>query len=279
MSVESVENLPAEMKVAEISTYGGPGVLTVGRRTLPVPNRGEVLIQVVAAGVNRPDVMQRKGLYPPPSGASDLPGLEVAGRVCAIGDGVDSGRMGEKVCALVTGGGYAEYCVASEGHCLPVPQNLDLIEAAALPECLFTVWTNVFDRGNLVGGESILIHGGSSGIGTMAIQLASHFGARVFATAGSREKCQFCDELGAERSINYREEDFEAVLQKITENRGVDVILDMVGGAYVKKNLALLAKNGRLISIAFLEGAKVELDLTPVLLKWLTISGSTISAS
>ena len=276
MSIGSVENLPTEMKVVEISEYGGPGVLTVGRRALPVPKRGEVLIQVVAAGVNRPDIMQRKGLYPPPSGASDLPGLEVAGRICAIGGGVNSGKMGEEVCALVTGGGYAEYCVASEGHCLPVPENLDLIEAAALPECLFTVWTNVFDRGKLVGGESILIHGGSSGIGTMAIQLASHFGARVFATAGSQEKCRFCDELGVERSINYREEDFQSVLQKITGNKGVDVILDMVGGAYVQKNLALLGKNGRLISIAFLEGSKVELDLTPVLLKWLTISGSTL---
>jgi len=264
------------MKVVEISKYGGPGVLIVARRALPVPKHGEVLIQVVAAGVNRPDVMQRKGLYPPPSGASDIPGLEIAGRICAIGGGVNSGKMGKKVCALVAGGGYAEYCVASEGHCLPVPQSLDLIEAAALPECLFTVWTNVFDRGKLVGGESILIHGGSSGIGTMAIQLASHFGARVFTTAGSREKCQFCDELGVERSINYREEDFEAVLQNITENRGVDVILDMVGGAYIQKNLSLLGKNGRLISIAFLEGSKVELDLTPMLLKWLTISGSTL---
>ena len=276
MSIESIENLPAEMKVAEISKYGGPGVLTAGKQALPVPKRGEVLIQVVAAGVNRPDIMQRKGFYPPPLGASDLPGLEVSGRICAIGDGVNLGKMGEKVCALVAGGGYAEYCVANEGHCLPLPQNIDFIQGAALPECLFTVWTNVFDRGKLVGGESILIHGGSSGIGTMAIQLASHFGARVFTTAGSREKCQFCDQLGAERSINYREEDFEAVLQEVTENRGVDVILDMVGGEYVKKNLALLGKNGRLVSIAFLEGAKVELDLTPVLLKWLTISGSTL---
>jgi NADPH2:quinone reductase len=276
VSIEVVKGLPTEMNVAEISKYGGPGVLSLGKRAVPVPKRGEVLIQVAAAGVNRPDIMQRKGLYPPPAGASDLPGLEVAGRICALGDGINSDKIGEKVCALVTGGGYAEYCLANIGHCLPVPHNLDLIEAAALPECLFTVWTNVFDKGKLVGGESILIHGGSSGIGTMAIQLASHFGARVFATAGSWQKCKFCDELGAERSINYRVEDFGSVLQELTQNRGVDVILDMVGGEYVRKNLALLGKNGRLILIAFLEGSTVELDLTPVLLKWLTISGSTL---
>ncbi len=276
MSVEIVPNLPDKMRAVEISQFGGPEVLVVGGRSLPRPGPGEVLIQVVAAGVNRPDIMQRSGLYPPPPGASDLPGLEVSGHICEIGDGVSTEMLGQEVCALVGGGGYAEYCVANVGHCLPVPSGLDMIESAALPECVFTVWTNLFDRGKLVAGESILIHGGSSGIGTVAIQLASHFGARVFTTAGSAEKCAVCQELGAEHSINYKEENFQSELRELIGDDGVDVILDMVGGDYVAKNLSLLGKNGRLILLAFLEGAKVELDLTPILVKWLTISGSTL---
>ena len=264
------------MRVVEISQFGGPQVLKLGTRPLVEPGYGEVLIRVDAAGVNRPDVMQRKGLYPPPPGTSEIPGLEVAGQVCAVGDGVEADRLGQDVCALVGGGGYAEYCLAHHGHCLPIPKNFEMVQAAALPECLFTVWTNVFDRGKLIGGESILIHGGSSGIGTMAIQLACYFGARVFTTAGSLEKCNICEELGAEVAINYRKQDFQEVVMEVTSNRGVNVVLDMVGGGYIKRNIAVLAKNGRLISIAFLQGSKVEIDLTPVLLKWLTITGSTL---
>ena len=276
MPIDDLEGLPKSMKVVEISKFGGPDVLTIAERELPIPNAGEVLIRVSAAGINRPDIMQRKGLYPPPPGASDIPGLEVAGEICAVGNGVGPDKRGQSVCALVSGGGYAEYCLAHIGHCLVVPHRLTMAEAAALPECAFTVWTNIFERGKLASGESILIHGGSSGIGTLAIQLASHFGARVFATAGSSDKCRVCEELGAEYAINYKKENYKQEMSRLLKDEGLDVILDMVGGDYIEQNLSLLRKNGRLVLIAFLGGSSVKLDLSPVLLKWLTITGSTL---
>ena len=276
MPIDDLEGLPKSMKVVEISKFGGPDVLTIAERELPIPNAGEVLIRVSAAGINRPDIMQRKGLYPPPPGASDIPGLEVAGEICAVGTGVGPDKLGQSVCALVSGGGYAEYCLAHIGHCLAVPHRLTMAEAAALPECVFTVWTNIFERGKLASGESILIHGGSSGIGTLAIQLASHFGARVFATAGSSDKCRVCEELGAEHAINYKKENYKQEMSRLLKDEGLDVILDMVGGDYIEQNLSLLRKNGRLVLIAFLGGSNVKLDLSPVLLKWLTITGSTL---
>jgi len=264
------------MPVMEIVGSGESGALVSGQRSLPRPGYGEVLISVKAAGVNRPDIMQRMGLYPPPDGASDLPGLEVAGEIVAIGPAVTLLKPGDQVCALVAGGGYAAYCLAHVEHCLPVPSGFTMIEAASLPECFFTVWTNVFDRGGLRAGESFLVHGGSSGIGTTAIQLAAHFGARVFATAGSKEKCDACERLGAEKAINYQEEDFVEIVRRLTSNRGVNVILDMVGGSYINRNIEALSQNGRLVLIAFLDGSKVNVDLMPVLRKWLTITGSTL---
>ena len=231
---------------------------------------------MAAAGVNRPDVLQRQGHYPPPPGASDIPGLEVAGEVAAVGDRVTEWRPGDAVCALVAGGGYAEYCVAPAPQCLPVPKGLTAIEAAAIPETFFTVWTNVFERGRLVAGETLLVHGGASGIGTTAIQMARALGARVFATAGSAEKCAACVALGAERAINYREENFVAVVKEATEGRGVDVILDMVGGDYIPRNLDCLALEGRLVLIALQRGARAELNFTSVLQRRLTITGSSL---
>jgi putative PIG3 family NAD(P)H quinone oxidoreductase len=248
----------------------------VAERPVPPPGRGEVLIEVHAAGVNRPDVLQRKGLYPPPPGASDLPGLEVAGVVESCGEGVQAPRAGEAVCALLAGGGYAEYAVAPATQCLPVPRGLSMAEAAALPECVFTVWSNVFERGRLVPGEVLLVHGGTSGIGTTAIQMAVCAGARVVATAGSLEKCAACLRLGAERAVNYRTEDFVAVCGDLTGGRGVDVVLDMVGGDYTPRNLDVLAVEGRLVQIAFLKSPKVELDLSRVMRKRLTVTGSTL---
>ncbi len=268
--------LPETMAVVEIREPGGPEVLVPAERPVPAPGPGEVLIRVAAAGVNRPDVLQRQGGYPPPPGASDIPGLEIAGSVAALGPGIQGLVEGDRVTALVTGGGYAEYCVAPSVQCLPVPAGLDLAEAAALPETFFTVWSNVFDRGGLTAGESFLVHGGSSGIGTTAIQLAKAMGARVFATAGSDAKCRACEELGAERGINYREEDYVAVLKETAG--GVDLILDMVGGDYVARNIKALKPDGRLVYIAFLGGSKVEVDLLPVMLKRLTITGSTLRA-
>jgi NADPH2:quinone reductase len=226
--------------------------------------------------VNRPDLLQREGKYPPPPGASDVPGLEVAGTVAAVGEGVAAWRDGDEVCALVSGGGYAEYCTVPAPQCLPVPHGLSSIEAAALPEALFTVWTNVFERARLAPGETLLVHGGSSGIGTTAIQLARAFGARVFATAGSAEKCAACERLGAERAVNYREEDFVAAVSSLTGGRGVDVILDMVGGGYVPRDLLCLARDGRLALIALMGGSRAEVDLRLVLQRWLTITGSTL---
>ncbi|MDE0940951.1 MAG: NAD(P)H-quinone oxidoreductase [Alphaproteobacteria bacterium] len=270
-------SLPKSMTAIEIATFGPPEGLQPGTRPMPTPGHGEVLIKVAAAGINRPDIMQRTGNYPPPPGASDIPGLEVAGEVVAIGPGVDVIAVGDKVCALVAGGGYAEYCVAPSVLCLPVPGNLSMAEAAALPETFFTVWTNVFQRGGLQGGESILIHGGSSGIGTTAIQLARAFGARVFATAGSDAKCRACEELGAERGINYRDEDFAAVIAEVTGGEGVDLILDMVGGDYFIPNIASLAVEGRLVQIATLHGPKVpDFNILPIMMKRLTVTGSTL---
>lgn len=272
------ESLPATMTAIEIKAFGAPEALVPARRPLPVPGAGELLVKVTAAGVNRPDVLQRQGLYNPPPGASDIPGLEIAGTVAALGAGVTGWRLGDKVLALLAGGGYAEYAVAPLPQCLPVPKGLDMVEAAALPETFFTVWTNVFERGALKAGESLLVHGGASGIGTAAIQLATALGARVFASAGGAEKCRACEALGAERSIDYKSEDFVDVLAKATGGKGVDVILDMVGGDYTARNLKLLAPDGRLVQIAFLRGSKVEIDLAPLMLKRLTLTGSTLRA-
>ena len=268
-------NLPETMTAIEITKPGEPDVLKPATRPMPKPGQGEVLIQVAAAGVNRPDVMQRKGLYPPPAGASDIPGLELAGTIVGVGPGVTRFKVGDTVTALVAGGGYAQYCVAPEPQCLPVPHGFSMEEAAALPETFFTVWHNLFERGSLARGETVLIHGGSSGIGTCAIQLAREFGAiQIFATAGSAEKCAACERLGATRAINYKSEDFAAVVKAATGKRGVDVVLDMVAGDYVQRNLDVLTMDGRLVIIAFLHGAKAEVDFGGVLRKRLTITGS-----
>lgn len=270
--------LPETMTAIEISGAGGPEVLVPTTRPVPQPGAGEILIKVAAAGINRPDVMQRQGSYPPPPGASDIPGLEIAGKIVALGSGVTDLKFGDEVTALVTGGGYAEYCPAPAPQCLPIPKGLDFTQAAAMPETFFTVWSNVFDRGRLQAGESLLVHGGSSGIGTTAIQLAKAMGARVFTTAGSAEKCKACEDLGAERAINYREEDFVAVVKEATGGEGVNVILDMVGGDYIPRNIKALAPDGRLCFIAFLGGSKAEVDFLHVMLKRVTISGSTLRA-
>ena len=264
------------MRAIEITQPGPPDVLKLAERPVPVPQPGEVLIRVHAAGINRPDVLQRLGKYPVPPGASDLPGLEVAGEII---DGDIEGsafQLGDKVCALVQGGGYAEYCTAPVAQCLPVPFGLTMIEAASLPETFFTVWSNVFDRARLAPGESLLVQGGTSGIGVTAIQMAAALGHRVFATAGSDEKCRACEELGAERGINYKSEDFAAVVKELTDGRGVDVILDMVGGDYVPREIDCLADDGRLGIIALLGGAKAQMDLGQVLHRRLTVTGSTL---
>jgi len=268
--------LPATMTAIEITAPGGPEVLKPTTRPLPVPKPGEILIKVAAAGVNRPDVAQRAGSYPPPPGASDLPGLEVAGEVVAVAADVTDWKVGDRACALTSGGGYAEYCVAPGSQALPIPKGLSLTEAAALPETFFTVWTNIFDRAGLKAGEKFLVHGGSSGIGTAAIQMAAAMGAEVYATAGSAEKCAACEKLGAKRAINYRTEDFFAVMREITDKKGVDVILDMVGGDYIQKDILLLAPEGRLALIAFLGGSKAEVDFVRVLMNRLRIVGSTL---
>jgi NADPH2:quinone reductase len=266
------------MIAIEISRPGGPEVLVPAERPMPVPGAREVLIRVAAAGVNRPDLMQREGKYPPPPGSSDIPGLEVSGTITQCGQDVERWREGDEVCALLSGGGYAEYCVAPDVQCLPVPQGLDLTSAGAIPETFFTVWTNVFERGRLRAGETFLVHGGASGIGTTAIQLAHAFGARVFATAGSDEKCEACEKLGAQRALNYTRDDFASALMAITAGRGVDVILDMVGAEYFPRNLELLALEGRLVQIAVLHGTKAEINLARVLRHRLTITGSTLRA-
>jgi putative PIG3 family NAD(P)H quinone oxidoreductase len=268
--------IPEQMRYIDLAEPGGPEMLTLATGPVPRPQAGEVLIRVAAAGINRPDILQRTGNYPPPPGASPILGLEVSGTIAALGAGVSEWQEGDQACALVAGGGYAEYCVAPAPQCLPVPRGLSLIDAAGLPETFFTVWSNVFDRGRLAAGDSFLVHGGSSGIGTTAIQLAHAFGARVFATAGSPEKCAVCVELGAERAIDYRQEDFTAIVKEATQGRGVDVILDMVGGSYVEKNLRALAVEGRLVQIAFLQGSKVTLDLAHLMVRRQTITGSTL---
>jgi NADPH2:quinone reductase len=264
------------MRAVEIAKPGGPEVLVVVERPKPEPKPNEILVKVAAAGVNRPDVLQRMGLYPVPPGASDLPGLEIAGEVVACGSAVAMWKPGDKVCALVHGGGYAEYCVAPEVQALPVPKGLSLVEAASLPETFFTVWSNVYDRGALKPGESLLVQGGSSGIGVTAIQMAAALGNRVFATAGSDEKCAACVKLGAERCFNYRTQDFAAEVMAATGGKGVNVILDMVGGDYVPRELRCLADDGRLVFIAFLRGPKAELDINEVMRRRLTLTGSTL---
>ena len=264
------------MRAIEIRNPGGPEELVITDLPTPLPGVGEVLIKVTAAGINRPDVMQREGKYPPPPGASDILGLEVAGIIAELGEGVTGCRIGDRVCALVAGGGYAEFCVASASSCLPLPTGVSMIEAAAMPETFFTVWTNVFERGQLVKGERLLVHGGASGIGTTAIQMAAAFGATVFTTAGSAEKCAACERLGAIRAINYHEEDFVDVIKALTDNAGVNVVLDMVGGSYTPRNLNLLAKEGRLVQIAILGGPKTEINWIPVMLRRLTLTGSTL---
>lgn len=261
------------MRAIEISQAGGPEVLSLCERPVPTPTHGQVVLKLAYAGVNRPDALQRAGLYNPPKGASDLPGLEASGTVAAVGSGVTDLKIGDAVCALLPGGGYAEYAATPAAHCLRVPQGLDLRSAACLPETYFTVWTNVFMRGGLQAGERFLVHGGSSGIGTTAIQLASAFGARVFATAGSAEKCDACTALGAERAINYRNDDF---VDAIKEEGGANLILDMVGGDYIPRNIRALADDGRLVQIAFLQGSKVELNFAQVMTRRLTITGSTL---
>lgn len=267
--------LPPTMECVEIAAAGGPEVLRSARRSTPAPGPGQVVIEVAAAGINRPDLLQRQGVYPPPPGASDLPGLEVAGRVAALGEGVVRPAKGDPVCALVAGGGYAEYVAVDARHCLPVPTGFDMIAAAALPETFFTVWHNVFERGRLAAGETLLVHGGAGGIGTTAIQLGHAFGATVFATA-SAAKLAACRALGARRAIDYTTEDFVEVVKAETGGRGADVILDMVGGDYIARNIKALAPDGRLVSIAFLKGSTAEVNLMPVMIKRLTLTGSTL---
>ena len=269
--------VPDHMRFIDMTGYGGPEVLTLAEGPVPRPGTGEVLIRVAAAGMNRGDIMQRTGNYPPPPGASPVLGLEVSGTIAAVGENVGDWREGQEVCALVTGGGYAEFCAVPAPQCLPVPRGLGLVEAAALPETFLTVWTNVFERGRLIR-ESFLVHGGSSGIGTTAIQLARAFGVRVFATAGSVDKCAVCQQLGAERAINYRREDFVSVVKEATGGSGVDVILDMIGGSYAERNQQALAVEGRLVQIGIMEGSKITLDLFQMMVRRQTITGSTLRA-
>ena len=271
-----MEHIPESMNYIQIGEHGDPDVLKLSSKTIPAPGFDEVLIRVEASGVNRPDIMQRKGLYPPPPGATDVLGLEVSGTVVKKGKNVTEPAVGSLVCALVSCGGYAEYCLAPASTCLPVPKKISLEHAAGIPETFFTVWTNVFERGQLKSGETLLVHGGSSGIGTTSIQLGKAFGATVYTTAGTQEKCEFCKNLGADVAINYNEKDFEGEIKTLTENRGVDVILDMVGGPYFPKNVKILAVQGRLLQIALMQGFKAELDFRPLLMKSVTLTGSTL---
>ncbi len=273
MSQSTPQSLPETMRAIEITEYGAPEVLQATSRPVPVPGHDQVVMRVAYAGVNRPDALQRAGAYAPPKGASDLPGLEAAGEIVAVGAGVTSWQVGDLVCALLPGGGYAEYVATAAAHCLPIPAGLSLKEAACLPETCFTVWSNVVTRGGLRAGERFLVHGGSSGIGTTAIQLASALGARVYATAGSDDKCAACVGLGADVAINYRDEDFVALLQA---DGGADLILDMVGGEYIPRNIKALADDGRLVHIAFLQGPKAELNFAQIMARRLTVTGSTL---
>jgi NADPH:quinone reductase len=268
--------IPATMTAIEIKGKGGPEVLVPGQVATPKPGAGQILIKVAAAGVNRPDIQQRIGAYPPPAGHSTLPGLEVAGTVAAVGEGVTHWRVGDAMCALVNGGGYAEYCLAEEPVALKIPAGLDMVHAAGLPETCFTVWNNVFERGGLKAGEWFMVHGGTSGIGTTAIQLAKALGARVIATAGSAEKCQVCLDLGAERAINYKTEDFVAVCKEVTGGKGVNVTLDMVGGDYTERNIIAAAEDGRIVQIATLGGAEVKINISRLMVKRVTLTGSTL---
>jgi NADPH2:quinone reductase len=271
-----MSTVPATMTAIELKQPGGPEMLVPGTRPTPKPGKGEVLIKVAAAAINRPDVLQRQGKYPPPPGAPDTLGLDVAGTVAAVGPEVSDLKIGDPVCALVAGGGYAEYAVAPAPQCMPVPKGFSMAEAASLPETYFTVWTNVFERGRLQPGEAFLVHGGASGIGTTAIQLARALGSRVFATAGTAEKCAACEKLGAEKAFNYKTEDWVAGIKQATRGEGVDVILDMVGGDYTPRNLDLLRTEGRVVQIAFLRGNKTEIDLNAIMRKRLTLTGSTL---
>jgi NADPH:quinone reductase len=271
-----MSSLPSRMTVIAIRAPGGPEMLVPEERPLPQPGAGEVLVKVTAAGVNRPDVMQRQGLYPPPPGASDIPGLEIAGEVVAQGSGATRFKTGDKVTALVAGGGYAEYCPVHETNALPAPPTLSLIEAAAIPETFFTVWHNVFERGRLKSGETLLVHGGTSGIGTTAIQLAKALGARVITTAGSAEKCDACRKLGADVAVNYRSEDFVAATKAATGGKGADVILDMVGGDYIERNYEAAGVEGRIVQIAFQGSPKANVNFLRIMLKRLTHTGSTL---
>ena len=271
-----MEKLPEQMTVVGISKPGGPEVLIPETRAVPVPGANEILIKVAAAGVNRPDVAQRSGSYPPPPGASDLPGLEIAGEVVALGAGVSKHKIGDKVMSLVAGGGYAEYCIAPDLHAIAVPDALSLIEAGAIPETMMTVWHNVFERGALQAGETLLIHGGSSGIGTMAIQLAKAFGAKVIVTVGSQDKADACLKLGADHAINYKSQDFVAVSREVTGGNGPNLILDMVGGDYIEKNYDAAAIDGRIVQIAFLGGPKATVNFAKLMMKRLHHTGSTL---
>jgi len=273
-----MSTLPSRMTAIAIRAPGGPEVLVPQERPVPAPGAGEVLVKVAAAGVNRPDVMQRMGLYPPPPGASNIPGLEIAGEIVAVDDAVSEWKVGDRVTALVAGGGYAEYCVAHETNALPIPNGLNEIEAAAIPETFFTVWHNVFERGALKSGETLLIHGGSSGIGTTAIQLAKAFGAKVITTAGSPEKCEACRRLGADVAVNYRTEDFVAITKAATGGKGAELIVDMVGGDYIARNYEAAAVEGRIVQIAFQGSPKATVDFRRIMLKRLTHTGSTLRA-
>jgi NADPH2:quinone reductase len=269
-------DLPQTMTAIGFEAPGGPEVLKAQTRPVPQPGPGEILVAVAAAGINRPDVLQRKGGYAPPPGASDIPGLEIAGKVVALGQGATRFAIGDTVCGLIAGGGYAQYAVVHESNALPIPAGLSLIEAGGVPETFFTVWVNVFQRGGLTSGESFMVHGGTSGIGTTAIQLAKAFGATVIATAGSAEKCQACRDLGADHAINYREADFVAAARQATGGRGVDLILDMVGGDYINRNYEAAAESGRIAQIAFLNGPKAEVDFRKLMMKRLSHTGSTL---
>jgi NADPH2:quinone reductase len=273
-----MSTLPSEMTAIAIREPGGPDVLVPQSRPMPSAGPGELLVKVAAAGVNRPDVMQRQGLYPPPPGASDIPGLEIAGEVVAVGNGASRFRLGDNVTALVAGGGYAQFCPVHESNALPLPAGLSLVEAAAIPETFFTVWHNVFERGRLKSGETLLVHGGSSGIGTTAIQLAKAFGARVITTAGSAEKCEACVKLGADRAVNYRSEDFVAATKEATGGKGADLILDMVGGDYIERNYEAAGVEGRIVQIAFQASPRANVDFRRLMLKRLTHTGSTLRA-
>ena len=269
-------SLPSQMRFVDLPSFGGPEAMVIASGPVPVPSEGQILVRTEAVGINRPDISQRQGSYPPPNDASPILGLELAGEVVAIGPGVTDYSLGDKVCGLANGGAYAEYCLLPAGQALPFPKGYDAVKAAALPETFFTVWANLFQMAGLTEGEKVLIHGGSSGIGTTAIQLAKAFGAEVYATAGSKEKCEACEKLGATRAINYREEDFAAVIRQET-SQGVDIVLDMIGAAYFEKNIASLAKDGCLSIIAFLQGAVAEkVNLAPIMVKRLTVTGSTM---